>query len=189
MNIFQTILKKLQNGLIFKLEEKIVITIYENLEVYRKHLYEIDSSKYETINDVPNWICANCENNIGINILTLNEYKKTNKHENATIEDFLQTLMHEFTHYCYHKLSFPNLLWVEEGLAINLSGQINTKYKVKSVNNPLKGYNDFALGMKYVLDNYDKDYVKKLISNVDFQKEENPRLFKEIENYYAHLGR
>lgn len=166
------------------MENKIDIIIWNDIAKFRQYFLE-NNTMYRDIEDVPKWICAYSIDDKSINILSLNKYIETEHHERCTFEDMKLTLVHEFVHFCHHKLNKINMIWINEGLATNLSRQIEYKYVDKEkVNVPLSKYNDYCFGFKYVLDNYDKQYLLKLISDFEFQKAETPRLWEEIEKYY-----
>lgn len=71
------------------------------------------------------------------------------------------------------------MIWINEGLAIYLSGQIE-KYKNNKINILLKTYSDYYLAFKWVIENYDKNYNLRLISDVEFQKLETPKILNGI---------
>ena len=114
-------------------------------------------------------------------------------HKNFTLEDFKKSILHELTHICHHELTDGNnqpcYTWLAEGLATNLSGQkyyseIQCTYEEMIYNfyNVKNSYSIAYQMVKYMLENYNKEFVLNLISNYDELNKIAPILFEEIKS-------
>ena len=163
----------------------IKVIIKNDLEEFRK-----DNAKAfgYNVESVPDWACGFAKNNL-IEVLAYPLYIKTKGHTNATIDNLINTILHEFVHSCHYQINKKNLTWVSEGLATNISGQHeNSNFlldaslddiKTKTVN-----YSNYYLMFKYLLDNYDKDYIFKVISDYDLQNSITQEVYSSVSSLY-----
>ena len=165
---------------IIDIKEKANIIIYNDINEFKINILK-DNKYYKTIKDIPNYVVAVGGDDKNISILSLDNYIKVENHQNCTIEDYKKTLVHEFVHFCHHKLNAINMIWINEGLATNLSRQA-TKYKNNNINLPLKSYSDYCLAFEYVMKKYNKKYILRLLNDIEFQKIETPKILEEILN-------
>ena len=110
-------------------------------------------------------------------------------HTNKQLDDFYKLLVHEFVHVCHEdKGKIRNsLMWIREGIAILLSKQ---KYELKELdcsledllNNNQVSYTNYYTLMNYVLKTYGNEYVKKLVVDSDFGKEETEKIYNGYNN-------
>jgi hypothetical protein len=167
---------------------KINITIFDNLDDFRNKIINEMPHLLED-NKVPAWICG-VSTKTGIYTLSLAEYRKTKSHENGTINDIMYLILHEFTHSCFRILNKEKTCaWLSEGCATTISRQYQNISKpftanLEDMEEGCSNYNNYHLMFKYVLDTYGKDYILKLIKNTDLVKNETPKLYNEVVNYY-----
>ena len=162
------------------INEPAEVTIYSEYNEFIKNVLKYNKY-YKKVDDIPSYVVADGGDDKHISVLSFNEYINVEGHQKCTIEDYKKTLVHELVHFYHHKLNKINMIWINEGLAIYLSEQAE-KYTSNKLNVQLKTYSDYYLVFKYVLENYDKNYILKLISNVEMQKIETPKILKKIEN-------
>ncbi len=170
--------------------EKIIININDDLNFFRNKIKKIRKKECEE------WLCGLSYNKIFIETLCLEEYRKTKSHNKVDINDMLLLILHEFVHSCCNKINDKmKVAWLSEGLATTLSGQydnIDNKFfdatKDEMINGTSKYYN-YYLMFKYVIDNYGKDYILCLISNIEILNKETPKLYEEAKKYYKTKSR
>lgn len=171
------------------LENKIIINLFDDVN----KLWNLHNKLYKTIEkygEVPKWLCGfSVDNNVYT--LSLNELKKTSNHENSTVDELKKLILHESIHSIHAKRNKKTLYvtWLSEGLATTLSHQYDdiekrfdaTLEEIKNGNCYYYNYNSMFL---YILENYDKEYISKLINNYDFLLNETEKLYNEIANFY-----
>ena len=106
------------------------------------------------------------------------DYKST-YYKNDNYDDFIKTIIHEFVHTCHMTaVKGMSIKCINEGLACYLSHQDeNEELKLDCsiediLENKLIDYKNYYVIMKYIIDNYDKEYVDKMIYDKEFAKEE-----------------
>ena len=149
------------------LNSKKKIVIYNNLELYKKHI--------EQFYEYHDYMCADT-NDGNINLLSLEEAHKTHEHKNMTLEELKSTILHEFVHICQQDSELEHLgsdiVWFWEALATNLGNPEEfTKVEINATNEEINDFNSlpynypiaFTIG-NYMLENYSHDdifeYVK-----------------------------
>lgn len=169
--------------------EKVKIKIWDDLTNFRNHCSHCKNNE-----KVPLWLCGLSYSRDKINyidVLTLEEYKKTDKHENNTLNDLKLLIMHEFVHACHKKNSKEyTYIWLAEGLATTLSHQYdnfigNFDATLENLINGGCHYGNYYIMFNFVLDRYGKDFIIELIQ--DFKKLEimTPILYKEVKNMFC----
>ena len=159
-----------------KVPIKSEVKLYDDLDKFRKD-YKIITKK-----DPKDWVCGLSYDN-KINSLTLEELKKTYNHENNTIEDLYKLILHEFVHSINNIRCNNSEIWLKEGLATYLSGQYPNSNEIKvsyeEIINGTCSYTDYRALVKYIIENYDHDYILKLIDDNKFLLTESKRLYEE----------
>ena len=113
-----TLEKEMQRILNFfeisRLSEKKKIKIWDNREEYQLYLEQYVPQYYD-------WMIADTYDG-NINMLSIEECKKTKSHFDITMELFLQNIIHEFVHSCQQEINndATNVEWFWEALATNL---------------------------------------------------------------------
>ena len=131
---------------------------------------------------VPGW-CIGYMTNGEITYLSLLDMKNTThtmkeKSTQAAFEYYHKTLLHEFVHYVNklfekHRDCSPTIKYLLEGIATHLSGQANAEKVPLSftIENILETdmnkscYGGWFLMTKYLVENYDKDFVLSLFES------------------------
>lgn len=168
-----------------KVEEPIIIKMYYSIEDFKNYLIPyLDDGKYY------DWMVASTHDG-NINVLTLDECRKTVSHRNRTLKQFLDCVMHEVVHKMHHLVKGDNKTknaWFHEALATNLSNQEYSKCDITCTLDELKEkYNEipnsysisYTLG-KYLLENYSHDFIISLCKDENLLDEFAPELFSEV---------
>lgn len=150
----------------------ITVCIHCNRDSYNKRLGK----------ETEDWNIANADDNNRIDILSPMALSKESSHPK---NDFLPTLVHEFSHLFVFKLAKGNAipLWLNEGFANYIAGQnkkINESLYVE--NNfceklgTMRGWDKYinysaysisALFVRFLIKKYSAQKIKKLISSLD----------------------
>ena len=146
------------------------------------------------LDEVPAWNIGNAYNNV-IRYVSLHDYKNTShafKPEDyiKALEDYNKTIVHEYVHFVTILYQIKNniskpLRYLTEGIAQILSHQRdNTNndfhYSLEDILESKDCYYGYYLMVKYILENYDKEYFFKLLNDKDFALEETPKIYKQI---------
>lgn len=162
-----------------KVPIKSEIRLYDDLDIFRNNYKKITKKEPE------DWICGLSFDN-KINTLSLEELRKTYNHEKNTIEDLYKLILHEFIHSIHNIRSNNSEIWLKEGLATYLSGQYNNSYEIKvsydDLINKKCSYTNYGALVKYIIENYDHDYILRLIDDNDFLLSESKRLYEGATN-------
>ena len=148
------------------LNSKRKIVIYNDLELYKKHI--------EQFYEYHDYMCADT-NDGNINLLSLEEAHKTNEHKKMTLEELKSTILHEFVHICQQDCELEHLdsdiVWFWEALATNLGNpEAFTKVVINATNEEIKDFNSlpcnyliaFTIG-SYMLENYSHEDILEYI--------------------------
>lgn len=158
----------------FKLSEinkKVDIRIWDNITDFRKECEKL--SGYE----LPFWAVGMARNEKDeeysyIDKLSLEEQKKIDYHKNASLDDFIKSIVHEFVHVCHTQFcdyDYPEEPWVSEGIATYLANQYpNSEYTVSI--NEVFGYDEvpyqnYRCLYNYIFENYSYDDIMKLLNS------------------------
>lgn len=158
---------------ISKLNHIVTIKIWNNLEKYRDYFSKMNKS-------IPNWEVARAtinKNEARIDLMCLKERMKCEGHQNDKLDNLLKVIVHEFVHICHMTFNDYNatMIWFGEGLATNLSNQFKKMEINCSLDDIIYGnakYINYYSMVKYLLDNYSKEYIlmlsknKKLLENI-----------------------
>ena len=130
-----------------------------------------------------------------IMILTIEDQLKYTTHKNATLDDTLKMILHEVVHACNSVVSkfFYQTAWLREGLATNLANQNYylmdlSECDFELLKNDFMNYgkNNYAFAytiVNYILNNYDKEIVYKLITDSNYLRDNDNRLFEEAKQH------
>lgn len=160
-----------------KLNKKLIIKLYDTVDKYSEYRkYQLSESSVGNM-DVD-------DNNYYIHMLSYKPLITRKGHTDKQLDDFYKLLVHEFVHVCHEdKGKIRNsLMWIREGIAILLSKQ---KYELKELdcsledllNNNQVSYTNYYTLMNYVLEKYDNEYVKKIVFDSEFGKEETEKIY------------
>lgn len=166
---------------------KIKVKLWCNLEMFRNYYKEIGYNLDKNGN-VPKWVCGFAHGE-SVEVLTLDEYKKTQSHENAIVDDLKYLILHEFVHACHKKVSSNNSYsWLSEGLATTISHQYDNaslefNATLDEIINGCHNYVNYYTMFKYVYNTYGRNYILSLIEDYDLLKKETPKLYEEVSIY------
>ena len=195
--LLENIEKRFNNLLsFFNLEKSnipIHIVLWDNLEDFR------NNEKSKGRKNIPNWMCgtASIKNNCHlINSLTLEELRKCESHEKATLQSLENLIIHELTH-CVTKCFIPTQYketkrWLKEAIATSLSNQSHTIRLDQSLDNL---YNDdfvdygafHAIG-NYLLSETSQEYIHQLLENSTFLENEIPNIYNGTKQHVDQLN-
>ena len=130
-----------------------------------------------------------------IRILNIEDQRKYTTHKYSTVHSTAKMIMHEIVHICndYINDDYEQTIWFREGLATNLANQ---NYDLVSLENCdfeslEKDFLSFGEGkydcsytiVNYILNNYKKEEIEKLIIDSEYLKASSKRIFKEAKEY------
>ena len=166
-----------------KLKKKLIVNLYDTIEKYAEyrkyHLSETSVGNFDADN-----------NNYYIHMLSYKELLKRKGYNEKKLIDFYKLLVHEFVHVCHDNIApiMSSLIWIREGIAILLSHQYDN-FEIKLVDCKLEQllnndnkvyYNNYYSLIKSALINNGIDYVKKLVLDSEFGKEETSKIYNEL---------
>ena len=164
------------------LSKKLIINIYDDINKYTEY-------RNNNISDTSIGNMDFDDNNYYLNILSYKEIIKRKGHTNDTITYMYKTIIHELVHICHEENGTYNnsLIWVKEGIAIVLSKQYEgLDYKINNcsledlINNRRTWYINYYTLMDYALKKYGNDYIKRLVIDSNFSKEETSKIYNEV---------
>lgn len=159
-----------------------------------KEEYDNIVKKRRNVDIVPKWDIGNTGEGI-ITFVSLNDYNNTEhacilKDYNKAIDDYNKTIVHEYVHFVsilYKKKNNigKSLKYLDEGIAQYLSHQRDNlkrdfHYSLEDILESKSCYMGYYLMVKYILDNYGKEYYLKLLSDNDYALEETKKIYKQI---------
>ena len=128
-----------------------------------------------------------------IDILELEDQRKTIAHKNANLDEMEKMIIHEIVHAYNNEFNYPKkeTLWFREGVATNLSKQ---DYKivdlkqcefdklVNDFNNYSNSYSYSYTIVNYLLKNYEHEKILDLIRDDYKLIKESNKIFYEVRN-------
>ena len=192
-----TYLEKISKEIVefFEIENfgnKVEVKLWNDVSKYRERNFEIYPATSKNVEDVPKWSCgfAYLDNNTSyVETLCLEEYRKTQGHENATLDELNHLILHEFTHAVHLKINYNAFRWLREGLATTISHQYdNYDLTFDATLEQMKGgqfinYTNYHTMFYYVYETYGRAYILELVNNFDLQKQDTERLYNETIEY------
>lgn len=150
-----------------KLNKKKKIKIWNSRAEYQKYLEQYVSKYYD-------WMIADTYNG-NINMLSIDECRKTKNHADITIKCFQKNIAHEFVHTCQQEINpdATNVAWFWEALATNLGNPFDHVTSIQYSKNDLMykfnslpyNYNtSYTIG-KFMLENYSHDQILEYVKN------------------------
>ena len=127
-DISSTLLENMERIMSFfqleKLEKKIPIVIYSELDAYSAHVEKCGQTYYE-------WMIADTFDG-RIHILSLEACRQSLSYARMDREEYARLIVHEFVHICQQQVE-PNCygcIWFWEALATNLAGQATAPVEI-----------------------------------------------------------
>lgn len=166
-----------------KLSKKKRVIIYTDRDKYKEYL-----TPY--VGEFKEWMCADTYDG-NINLLEINETRKSEEHKDMTIDEFTKCILHEFVHSCQQEINSNSngIAWFWEALATNLSGQDYEEVSLSDCNFEMfqRNFNGtpysysyaYTIG-KYMLDNYPKEKLLEYIKNPSTLKRDAQSIFDEV---------
>ena len=116
-------------------------------------------------------------NDGNVNMLTINEARKTSEHKDMTLMDFKRNITHEFVHICQQELEVEKLpknindIWFWEMLATNLGNyesfeiiKFNITYdELLDFNNLKNNYSIVYTIGRYMLEKYTREEIIEFV--------------------------
>ena len=148
---------------------KTKIVFWDDLEAYKRHLYEYGVIYRDDI-------CADTFDN-NINVMSLDLVHKTDTYKNMTLDQFRQNIVHEFVHVCQNSLEEENVsdrnAWFCEALATNLGNpeQFGKLIYIMITKDELENFNTiednryeiaYTIG-RYLLENYSDEEILEFV--------------------------
>ena len=167
-----------------KLDKKLIINLYDELEKYAEYRHH---QLFET--SVGNMDVD--DNNYYIHMLSYKELIKRKGHTLDQLDYLYKIVVHEFVHICHENIEpiRKSLVWIREGIACLLSHQYDHReMELKNctledlLNDNRVWYINYYSLMNFALINYGIDYVRQLIFNSEFGKEETSKIYNEFMN-------
>ena len=189
-NNYKDIIKFFNNT---KFKDKIEIKLWNSVEEYHSYFNSLYKEKGYN-NTVPLWETARSftDKHPKIFLISYKESLKCKGHQKDTLNTFIQTLVHEFVHACHFNYNnhTDSLTWFSEALATNLSHQdryekfpLRIDSSLDDIMNGKVSYTNYYIMGKYLLDNYDKEYILKLAKDRELLIKDSPKIYKETLKY------
>ena len=167
-----------------KLNKKLIIKLYDEIDKYSEYRnYKINETSIGNMDFD--------DNNYYIHMLSYKEIIKRKGHDQKQIIDFYKLLIHEFVHVCHENYGTCHkvLRWITEGIAIILSNQNYNEGLIDCnlenlLNNGNNYYNNYYTLLKYAYQKYGENYIKKLVFDPNFGKEQTSIIYNEYINNY-----
>jgi len=157
------------------------VIIFTSRDKYKKHLLNY-------VKEFKEWMCGDTFDG-NINLLDINEARKSVSHQDMSLNEFIEDIKHEFVHSCQQEINpdaKDEVVWFWEALATNLSGQsfddvdlskCDFKLLKEDFANISYGYPiAYKLG-KYMLENYPHGKILDYIKNPNLLVAECDEIF------------
>lgn len=117
------------------------------------------------------------------------DYKST-YYKDYNYDDFIKTIIHEFIHACHSYVKKGmSIRCINEGLACYLSNQYDNNKELTFdasledlINDKMVNYDNYYLLMKYIFENYEREYIDKIIYDKIFAREEIVKIYNRFNN-------
>ena len=175
-----------------QINKPVVIKFWDDIEVYRIHFNELMKPYNMTVSPWEIGRSTNNKKTNRIDLLCLEERRKSYSHQNDDIDSMIKVVIHEFVHTChyFYNNNMDEIIWLTEAFATNLSNQY-TKEEVTFdcslediLNSKVFYYNYYAMG-KYLIDNCDREYILRLAKDNEFLKKETPSIYYQTKKYFG----
>lgn len=130
-----------------------------------------------------------------IRILNIEDQRRHTIHKNSTVHNTAKMIIHEIVHICndYVNDDYEQTIWFREGLATNLSNQNYDLVKLDNCDFELLKNDFIGFGkgnysysytiVYYIINNYEKDEIQRLILNSRYLKDNSNRIFEEAKRF------
>lgn len=169
-----------------KLSEKQKIKIWSSIEEYKKHLEPYVEKYYD-------WMNGDTYDG-NINMLDINECRKTHEHKDITMEKYLKIILHEYVHICQKEVTTNNkvISWFWEALATNLGNPyykiVDIKYDKESLSNNFQSLKNnyptaYTIG-KYMLENIPHNKLIYYVKNPDILYQDSDMIIENTKKWF-----
>ena len=168
------------------LKQQKKIKIWTDREKYRRYLEQYVDKYYE-------WMDGDTHDG-NINMLSIEECRKTKAHQDMTLEEMLEVIVHEFVHTCQQEINPDafNVEWFWEALATNLANPFDCVASMQCEDDELIYHlNDvpysyqicFTIG-KFILESYSHEKIMDYVRNPDKLRKDAKTIFKEEREWF-----
>ena len=168
------------------LKQQKKIKIWTDREKYRRYLEQYVDKYYE-------WMDGDTHDG-NINMLSIEECRKTKAHQDMTLEEMLEVITHEFVHTCQQEINpdAENVEWFWEALATNLANPFDCIASMQCEDDELIYHlNDvpysyqicFTIG-KFILESYSHEKIMDYVRNPDKLRKDAKTIFKEEREWF-----
>lgn len=163
------------------------VVLWYNLNDFRNF------AKEKMQSNIPEWMCGWVQNTKTIHVLTLDELRKCEKHENNDIDDLENIIVHEFVHILVKQITGGKKIkkWLNEALATSLSMQKHNyrfNLKVENLkNDDFVDYGFYQLVGDYLINEKGRKYIIRLMKESSFLEEEITNIYNGIKKYFENI--
>lgn len=168
------------------LKQQKKIKIWTDREKYRKYLEQYVDKYYE-------WMDGDTHDG-NINMLSIEECRKTKAHQDMTLEEMLEVITHEFVHTCQQEINPDafNVEWFWEALATNLANPFDHVASMQCEDDELIYHLNavsysypvcFTIG-KFMLESYSHETIMDYVRNPDKLRKDAKIIFKEEREWF-----
>ena len=168
------------------LKQQKKIKIWTDREKYRKYLEQYVDKYYE-------WMDGDTHDG-NINMLSIEECRKTKAHQDMTLEEMLEVIVHEFVHACQQEINPDafNVEWFWEALATNLANPFDHVASMQCEDDELIYHLNavpysypicFTIG-KFILESYSHEKIMDYVRNPDKLRKDAKTIFKEEREWF-----
>ena len=168
------------------LKQQKKIKIWTDREKYRRYLEQYVDKYYE-------WMDGDTHDG-NINMLSIEECRKTKSHQDMALEEMLEVITHEFVHTCQQEINpdAENVEWFWEALATNLANPFDCVASMQCEDDELIYHlNDvpysyqicFTIG-KFILESYSHEKIMDYVRNPDKLRKDAKTIFKEEREWF-----
>lgn len=162
------------------------IKIWTDREKYRKYLEQYVDKYYE-------WMDGDTHDG-NINMLSIEECRKTKAHQDMTLEEMLEVITHEFVHTCQQEINPDafNVEWFWEALATNLANPFDHVASMQCEDDELIYHLNavpysyeicFTIG-KFMLESYSHKTIMDYVRNPDKLRKDAKTIFKKEREWF-----
>lgn len=171
--------------------EKATVKIWNTKEEFDLMVKKFRNSD----NEIPKWMVGLADNDGHINCVSLDDYKNTSQarileNYSYALDYYIKGILHEYVHYVNslfckkHNYPYP-VKCLLEGIAQVLSNQKENfnkefNYSLEDILNSNNCYDGWFLVVRYILNNYSKEYFLSLFKDNEYSNNEIKKIFKEI---------
>lgn len=178
-------------------DKNIKIKIWDSKESYRDY-FNKKYKKYGYNKTVAPWEVGrtHIDEYPRIDLILYKESLECQGHQNDTIDNYIQMVLHEFVHVCHfiYNKETTNVTWFSEGLATNLSHQsvyinnpLTLDASLDEITNGKVFYQNYYAMVNYLLNNYSREEILELVKNKELLIKETPEIYEQTKMYINNI--